>query len=146
MKVILKQDVAKIGKKYDLAEIPTGYAMNTLIPQGKVIPATPENKKAIEQIKNRMQSDVQSDIDTAQAVVDAYKTSPLSVSIDTNENGQLFQALTPEHIVAAAHETGVEIPVKMLAIPHTIKELGVHTVHLVAGKEEYPLSLEVVGK
>ena len=47
MKVILLQDVAKIGRRFDIVEVPSGYGMNKLIPQGMAKPATPENVKAI---------------------------------------------------------------------------------------------------
>lgn len=146
MKVILKQDVAKIGKKYDIAEVPNGYALNTLIPQGKVQPATQENKNAIEQIKKRAQFDVQADIEIAENIVTSFTNSALEVPMEVNEKGQLFQALAPSHIIASAQAKGVEIPLKMLEIPETIKELGNYTVSLVAGKEKYPLEITVVAK
>lgn len=146
MKVILKQDVAKIGKKYDIAEVPNGYAMNTLFPQGKALPATPENKKAIEQIKQRAQTDVQVDVDKVQSIIENYQQEPLAVPMETNEKGQLFQALAPSHIVNAASEKEVEIPQKMIDIPKTIKELGNHNVYLMAGGEKHPLEIVVVAK
>ena len=47
MKVILLQDVAKIGKRSDLVEVPDGYAMNQLIPKRMAETATAQNKKRI---------------------------------------------------------------------------------------------------
>ncbi len=48
MKVIILQDVEKLGKKYDVKEVSDGYARNFLFPKGLVKPATKENLKWLE--------------------------------------------------------------------------------------------------
>ncbi len=47
MQVILLQDVAKIGRRFDVVNVADGYGLNKLIPQGMAKPATPENIKKI---------------------------------------------------------------------------------------------------
>ena len=48
MKVILLKDVAKIGRRFEIKEVPDGYALNKLIPKNMAQFATPENIKRIE--------------------------------------------------------------------------------------------------
>ena len=48
MKVILLQDVAKIGKRFETVDVPDGYALNMLIPKRMAEPATPENLKRVD--------------------------------------------------------------------------------------------------
>ena len=47
MKVILLKDVAKIGRRHEVAEVPDGYALNMLIPKGLAKAGTPENIKKL---------------------------------------------------------------------------------------------------
>lgn len=49
MKVILKRDVAKVGRKNEIKNVADGYARNSLIPQGLAVPATAENLAKIEE-------------------------------------------------------------------------------------------------
>ena len=53
MKVILLRDVAKIGRRFEIVEVPDGYALNKLIPKKDAEAATPANVKRIQQNKDR---------------------------------------------------------------------------------------------
>jgi len=58
MKIILLQDVKKVGRKFEIKEVSGGYAQNNLIPKKLAIPATPEaQRKLQQQIKAAEKSD-----------------------------------------------------------------------------------------
>ncbi len=57
MKVILLRDVAKIGKRYEVANVPDGFALNKLIPQGDAQAATPDNVKRVANMRLRDKTD-----------------------------------------------------------------------------------------
>ncbi len=52
MKVILLQDVAKIGRRYSIVEVNDGYALNQLMPKKLAEPATPANVARVEKMRS----------------------------------------------------------------------------------------------
>ena len=57
MKVILLRDVAKIGKRYEIVEVPDGFALNKLIPKKDAEAATPVNVKRVLNMRHKSSSD-----------------------------------------------------------------------------------------
>lgn len=130
MKVILLQDVAKIGKKGDIAEVPNGYAMNSLIPQGKVTPAT---GSAVRMAEGKAAAAAADAADTAAAFTTTIKTlqsSPITIPTNANAQGHLFKAISAEAIAAAATQSGATIDAKAIHIAEPIKSVGDHTITL----------------
>ena len=85
MKVILLQDVAKIGRRFDVITVPDGYGMNQLIPKGMAKPATPENLKAIQaQTATNDAAKAQADEVFAQMTA-KVDTVALEVPVEANE-------------------------------------------------------------
>lgn len=147
MKVILLQDVAKIGRRFDIANVQDGYALNKLIPQRLAKPATPENLKSIEAHARKTQ-DVRDKQQTAfeEALVE-LDGKTIEVAVEANEEGRMFQSLKVETIIAAVtSDTSIKLSEANLHIPTPIKEIGVHTVALVSGDSRGDLSLNLVAK
>lgn len=132
MKVILLQDVAKIGKRFSVVEIPDGYALNQLIPKKMAQPATPVNLKKILQrqaLTAASKEAGKSRFETAKAQLIA---TPITISVEANEQGHLFKAIHEADIAEAAIAAGVAVDKAMFKIQTSIKELGEHTVELVS--------------
>lgn len=144
MKVILLQDVAKIGKRSDLVEVPDGYAMNQLIPKKMAEAATAQNKKRIE----KLQADVDSNKEADRARFEAAKTAltekNIEIKAETNDLGHLFKAVSEKDIAAAAQEAGIDVEESMLVVGSPIKEVGEHTIELVRGDDKAQITIEVV--
>jgi peptidylprolyl isomerase len=84
MKVILLQDVAKIGKRFEVANVPDGYALNQLIPKRMAEPATPANMKKIE--RRQAERTASAEASTARFAYDVDETNdmnPIAV-LETN--------------------------------------------------------------
>ncbi len=147
MKVILLQDVAKIGRRFDIVEVPSGYGMNKLIPQGMAKPATPENVKAVQaQAASNEAAKAQAD-EAFTELVSKAKEADISITVDANEEGRLFQAIKPEVIAETiAQQTGQEVPLEQIVIKSPIKELGEHTIELVSGDTVVTLTITVQPK
>ena len=78
MKVILKEDVFKLGSLGDEVDVKPGYARNYLIPQGKALPFTRSNVKQINHMKNLLAKERADAIAKAQALADKLaEKSPL---------------------------------------------------------------------
>lgn len=145
MKVILLQDVAKIGGRFETVEVPTGFAQNKLIPKGQALPATPANEKRVAAQKAKQAAKREATAGTFDAAVEALGTEPLVVATsDANEQGHLYQALPAAAVVAAAAERGATLAQDQVVFPEPIKSLGEHEIRLVGGDEPATLTVSVV--
>ena len=144
MKVILEQDVAKIGKRGSIVEVPNGYALNQLIPKGMAKPATDSNKKAAEQKAATAAAHNEADAAQFAAAAAALKEATLTVMVDANDEGGLFKAVSPEVIAEAAAAAGVTIAASQVVVGEPIKHVGAHEVALVRGNEHAHFTVTVV--
>lgn len=125
MKVILKQDVKKLGKKDQIVEVNDGYARNYLIPKGLVVEATPaalNEAKAKNAAEKHRKETALSD---AKAL--AAKMSGITVTVKSKAgaSGKLFGSITSKDItdqLKAQHK--IKIDKKMVNLPEAIKSLG----------------------
>lgn len=146
MKVILLQDVAKIGKRSALVEVPDGYALNQLIPKGMAEPATAANQKRIERMQAAAAATDSAEQDKFAAAAQALSEKGLEIAMEVNEQGHAFQAVHQADIVIAAEAAGVTIDEAMVVIDQPIKELGEHTVSLVRGDSKADITINVIKK
>ncbi len=146
MKVILLRDVARIGKRFEIKEVPDGFALNKLIPSKDAELATPGNIKRIEEKKRQSDKSNVNELESIKKLSATFAESPLIVTMEANEQAHLFKSVQVEDIVKAGLDRGVSIPKDKVRLPETIKSLGQHEVKLLGGREEHPLLLEVIAK
>lgn len=146
MKVILLQDVAKIGKRFSVADVPDGYALNQLIPKKMAEPATPNNLKRINQQQAARAADKEAGAERFAAAAEALSKETIRVAAEANEQSHLFQAIHAADIAAAAKVAGIDIDSGMIEIPAPIKSLGSHEVVLTAGGKHHRFMVEVITK
>lgn len=146
MKVILSQDVAKLGRRYDVVEVPNGRAMNMLIPNGLAQAATPANLKRIKTQSEKIAAERAAGAAAFAAAVEQLDGEAVAVQVDANKKGHLFEALKEEAVAEALSEKGVTVEATQVIIAEPIKELGDHEVSLSNGDERINLKLEVVAK
>lgn len=144
MQVILKQDVAKLGRRYDVVEVPNGRALNMLIPKGLAMAATKENMKRIKAQSDKVAAERAKAASAFAATVDALDGEAVTVSANANKKGHLFEALKEEAIAEALSTKGVNVEATQVLIAEPIKELGTHEVSLSNGDDRISLTLEVV--
>jgi len=144
MKVILEQDVAKIGMRGDVVEVPNGYAMNQLIPKKMASAATGANLKNAEAKAAGKQAQAEADAKMFTVVAGQLKEASLVIKSDTNEEGGLFKAVSPEDIAAAAGEKSIDVDAAQVLVGEPIKSVGEHTVELVRGdaRESFTITVE----
>lgn len=132
MKVILLQDVARIGKRHAEVTVPDGYALNQLIPKKMALPATDQNRQRLARTmaaKSASSASAAADFSTAIAQLGA---EPLTILVTANEHGHLFQAVHVSDVVAAAAAKGVTLAPVWVQLPaEPIKALGEVRITLV---------------
>jgi len=146
MKVILLQDVAKIGRRNEVVDVPNGYAMNQLIPSKKAEPATPANMKKISKVHADMAANASNMEAVFTAAKEAFAAEPLHIPAEMNEKEHLFQAINDADVVAAAKAKGIAITPAMIAFPEVVKAAGEHTVTLQHGGHSAQFTINVVNK
>lgn len=132
MKVILKDDVQKLGYKNDVVEVKNGYGRNFLIPRGLAAIATASSLKVLaEDIKQTQRKQAQVIAD-AQTIADALNGKTITIGTKAGSNGKIFGSVTTIQIAQALKEMGYDIDRKRIALASDIKELGDYTakIHL----------------
>ena len=125
MKVVLREDVEKLGRKGDLLEVADGYARNYLVPRGLAIVAT---KGVVDQAtamrRNRQVRDDR-DKEAAQELATRLSASPIQVSAKAGEGGKLFGSVTSSDIaVAVKEQTKDELDRRKVTLAEPLKALG----------------------
>lgn len=125
MKVILTQDVKKVGKKGDLIEVKDGYARNALFPKGLAVEANAVNlnQRKLEQRSEDKRK--QQELEDAQAVANTINDKEIKLTVKTGEGGKVFGSVTSKEIAEAIQkEFGVKIDKKKIQLKEAIKGLG----------------------
>ncbi|MEZ4104619.1 MAG: 50S ribosomal protein L9 [Candidatus Paceibacterota bacterium] len=144
MKVILLRDVAKIGRRFEVVNIPDGYALNSLIPKKDAEPATPANLKRIEKQKTKTASNREADLADFKIKAEKLCAKPLEIPAEINEIGHLFQSIHASDIVMAAKNCDITLSENTIVIDKPIKEAGEHSVTLKLHDTTYKLPIVVV--
>lgn len=146
MKVILLRDVAKIGRRYEIVEVPHGFALNKLVPQGLAKEATPENVKQIQARSAHVAAEHAAADEAFAAACATLEGKQVTIAAPANEQGHLFEAVKPERIAEAISAEGATIAPAQIHIGTPIKSVGPHTVDLVSGDQRSELPVEVVAQ
>lgn len=124
MKVLLKEDVFKLGSVGDEVEVKDGYGRNFLIPTGKALLATPKNLKQFRHQKSIVDHKVRKLKGAAQDVADQLSKLSLSIKKKVGEQGKLFGSVTSQEIAELVSAQGVEIDRRKIQLGEPIKSLG----------------------
>lgn len=146
MKVILLQDVAKIGRRSQVVEVPDGYALNQLIPKRMAEAATVVNMKRIEKLQATLKASSAADETRFEKAHKALTEKNVKIATDLNEQGHSFKAVSERDIAEAAQEMGIDIEASMIVLAQPIKEAGEHEVELVRGDKKVKFTIEVTKK
>ncbi len=140
MRVILLQDVEKLGKKYEIKEVTNGHARNFLIPQGLAKAATEENLKWLEVQKEMEAKKAEEELKKVQEIASAIDGQEIIIPVKVGEDGQLFESIASQKIYEKLKEFGFEIKKGQIDLPTPIKELGEFPVKI---KFEHNLEPEI---
>ncbi len=137
MKVILLQDVEKLGKKFEVKEVKEGYARNFLIPNKLAKPATKESLKWLEIQKEIEEKKAEQELKKFQELATKIDGTELVIPVKVGEENQLFEKITAQKISDKLKETGINIEKEQIQLEEPIKELGEFPI-----KIKFPHNLE----
>lgn len=125
MKVILQQDVKKVGKKGDIVEVSEGYGRNFLMPKKYAIEANAANLNVATAQKNSADRKKQQQKDEAVLMAAQLSKIEISILVKVGENGKLFGSVTGKDVAEALQkEYKIEIDKRKIEIQGEIKGLG----------------------
>jgi len=140
MRVILLQDIDKIGKKYEVKEVADGYARNFLLPKGLAKPATKEALKWLKVQKEIEEKKAEEELKKIQSLASAIDGQEIAITVKVGEENQLFESVTTQKIFEKLKEGGFEIKKNQIMLEKPIKELGEFPVKI---KFEHNLEAEI---
>ena len=131
MKVVLRKDMATLGKAGDVKEVADGYGRNFLIPRGLAAPATKAELKNVEAHK-AAQARYYTKMETEhRALADRIEAAALTVSARAGEGGRLYGSITTADIAEALSKSlGQSIDKRDVEIDEHIRSVGDHTARV----------------
>ncbi len=147
MKVILIKDVARLGRKSEVKDVPSGHALNFLIPRKFAVIATDEQLKRIgeEEKQHGAQKEHAQKVFMDACAVLAEKR--IRYPAPANEKGHLFKGINADDIQKYLESTEhIVLQKQVILLAHPIKELGIHEIPLSFGGGKGMCTLEVVKK
>ncbi len=129
MKVILMQDVKKLGNKGDVVNVNDGYARNFLLPRNLAVEATKEAMNVVKSEKRAQAQKEQEELDEARQLGEELKDKKVVISVKAGEGGRLFGSVTTKDISEAiGSQLKYKIDRKKILLDDPIRTLGSHQV------------------
>ncbi|HRZ30541.1 MAG TPA: 50S ribosomal protein L9 [Candidatus Paceibacterota bacterium] len=142
MKIILLQDVAKVGRKHEVKDVNDGFARNFLLGNKKAVLATPDNLSRVLGIKQGQLEQTKKTLSLVEQFLLKVGESPLVIKVKANEAGHLFASLHEKDIVEAVKkELGIYLPADLIVLTKPIKEVGETKIALKAGDSRKEISI-----
>ena len=130
MEVILLERIGKLGQMGDVVRVKDGFARNFLLPKGKALRATKENRSRFETMKVDLEARNIEQKSEAEKIAQKLDGQNFSVIRQAAESGQLYGSVSPRDLVALVVEKGFTINRSQIALNTPIKAIGLHKVPL----------------
>jgi large subunit ribosomal protein L9 len=130
MKVLLCEDVSKLGWLGDIVEVNEGYARNYLLPQGLATVATEGNIRSLAKEKGKRAVQRIAQGKRLSKAAEAVAGAEAVLAAKANEQGHLFGSVNEKHIAANLRDQGFEVADSVVRLREHIKEVGTHEVTL----------------
>ncbi len=145
MEIILLQKINKLGNMGDTVEVKPGFGRNFLIPTGKALRATKENKDFFENTKAKLLEENNEAIKKADKIRAEVEALKLVIVRSASDTGILYGSVTTRDIENLIAEKGVKVSRKQIALEKPIKELGIFDMSVILHPEvESKIKLKVV--
>ena len=131
MKIILLENIRKIGSIGEVIEVKRGFARNFLIANKKALYASKENIKEVEKIKSELNKKDQEKKKAAKEIFDKIKSKEYKIKKLSTENKELYGSVKPTEISKIIKDTDkIEIKPSMIQLMDDIKSLGEFRVNI----------------
>jgi len=128
MKLILQEDVEKLGTRGELVDVAEGYARNFLLPRKLGLEATPGNMKRLEKMRTAFAKKEAVERGDAQKLAEMLAGVSLSLTRKSGESDQLFGSVTSNDVAEALAAQGYTIEKRKIVLENPIKLIGEYEI------------------
>ena len=128
MKVILQENIDRLGYVGDVLDVADGYARNFLLPRQKALEANPRNVKALEHAKRVTAQKARKVEQDLQGLAAKLSAVLLTFPVQTGKDDKLFGSITAKDLEAGLLAEGFDVDRRNIQLAHPLKELGTFTV------------------
>ena len=130
MEVILIDDVFEVGRRGQIVRVADGYGRNYLIPKRLAIPATPGNRKMIEQQRLSMAKKEAKYTEEAELLAQELNQLHVLISRKSGDAGTLFGSVTSKDIADLLEGSEIRIDRRKILLQQPIKSIGNHRIEV----------------
>ena len=130
MKVILKQDVKKVGKKGEIVDVSDGYARNFLLARGLAVSVTEKSMEILSQQKEEAAAIEAQKEKEAKELAERLKTIPLQFRVKVGKEGQIFGSVSTKQIVEELAKKDIRVDKRKILDTAPIQSLGFTNVRI----------------
>ena len=131
MKVILLENLAKIGSIGEIIDVKRGFARNYLISNKKALYASKENIKEVEKIKTELNKKDQEKKKNAKQIYESLKNKVFEIKKLTTENNDLYGSVKPTEISKIINQSEkIDVKPSLIQPLNEIKSLGTFKVRI----------------
>ena len=138
MKVILTETIESLGIIGSEVTVAAGYARNFLMPQKKAVPATPQNRKMLEQEKAKFVVQIAKEKGLAEEMAKRLEGVVCRINAKVSEADRLYGCVSTRDIVGALASQDIKIAKRMVLLHEPIKAIGTFKVPIRIYKEVEP--------
>ncbi|MFO3716452.1 50S ribosomal protein L9 [Anaerococcus cruorum] len=124
MKVILKDNIVRVGVKGDLVDVKPGYFRNYLNPQGLAVEATKKNMAELEEMQAQLKAEEAENRKESEELKEKIEALTITQKVNVGEDGKLFGSVTNKDLAEALAEQGIEIDRKRIEDVEQIEGTG----------------------
>jgi large subunit ribosomal protein L9 len=138
MKVILKETLEPLGIIGSEVDVKKGFARNFLIPQGKAVHATPQNRNILGQEKVKLDLQIAKERESAEGMAKKLEGVVCKISAKVADEGRLYGSVTVREIEEALIAQDIDVLRRMILLKEPIKDLGTYQVPIRIYKDIEP--------
>ena len=129
MKVVLREDVEKVGLRGEVVDVARGYARNYLLPRKLAEPATPARVAELEKINSRRALHEAQSFEQAQEIAQRLGQAEIRFDVKAGDTGVLFGSVTQTNLADAIWERlKVRVDRRKIDMPESLKRIGRYQV------------------
>jgi large subunit ribosomal protein L9 len=145
MRIILKETIESLGIIGSEVTVADGYARNFLLPKNKAVPATPQNRKMMEQERSKFEIQIAKEKGLAEEMAKRLDGVVCKIVAKVSEEDRLYGSVSTRNIADALSAQGIEIEKKMILLNEPIKNIGTFRIPIRVYKDVEPeIIVEVV--
>jgi len=127
MKLILKENVDKLGEAGELVDVKDGYGRNYLIPNGKATLATPGAIRQFEHLQRQAALRADLSVEAAKELAQQLEATSVTVPVTVGEDDKIHGTVTNIQVAEALEERDIIIDRRKISLDQDIKTLGEYT-------------------